>query len=141
GERLRKDAEGGEARHAVEIRGEMPPPKAQPLAERLLLPDRIGGHVGHRRSWLFLSAGWRDRRGRLPENPLTPVTSGGGHVRRARARAGTAPLDDVSPQGYSQRLVPGSARRPLFRGAGAVSQGICSTFVASASIRSAICMS
>lgn len=31
--------------------------------------------------------------GRFPEDPLTPVTSGGRHVRRARARAGTAPVD------------------------------------------------
>src|SRR3569623_477890 len=33
---------------------------------------------------------WRDRRGRLPVYPLTHGTSGGNHVLRARARAGTA---------------------------------------------------
>ena len=38
-------------------------------------------------------------------------TSGGNHVRRTRVRSGTAPLDVISPQGCSQKLVPGSTRR------------------------------
>ncbi len=40
-------------------------------------------------------------------------TSGGDHVRRTRVRAGTAPEDVLSPQGFSLKLVPGSTRQGL----------------------------
>lgn len=39
---------------------------------------------------ISLEFGW-NRHGRFPEDPLTPLTSGGHHVRLAGARAGTVP--------------------------------------------------
>ena len=64
-------------------------PEGRPATNARLRARRI-----RRSSDFVMCQGWRDRHDRLPEYPLTPVTSGGRHMYQTRIRPGTAPMDD-----------------------------------------------